>query len=276
MPTAKVGDINLYYEDQGKGEVLFLIPGIGCDSTYWFRQIPVFSKEYRVIAIDNRGAGRSDKPDMPYTMEMLAADIAGLLDVIKVNTAHVFGHSMGGMIAQHFALGYPKRLRTLILGATVCGGPHWIQGTLDEAFNEYMAPDHLRNLTLREICQEGLSFEFTQEFIDNNPALIERHLTERTRYPAPPYVGAMQGQAVAGHNTYDRLPEIKVPTLVIAGDADGLFSVENSRLLASRIPNVELVVLKNVAHSFHIEAAEEANKIILDFLHKHRHSGLVP
>jgi 3-oxoadipate enol-lactonase len=273
MTTAKVGDINLYYEDQGKGEVLVLIPGIGCDSTYWFRQIPVFSKEYRVIAIDNRGTGRSDKPEIPYTMEMLAADIAGLLDSINVGTAHVFGHSMGGMIAQHFALGYPKRVRTLILGATVCGGSHWVKGTLDAAFNASMAPDHLSKLTIKEICQETLSFEFTQEFIDNNPALIERHITEKIRYPAPPYVGAMQGQAVAGHNTYDRLPEIKVPTLVIAGDADGLFSVENSRLLASKIPNAELVVLKNAAHSFHIEAAEEANKTVLSFLSKHSRSG---
>jgi 3-oxoadipate enol-lactonase len=272
MSTAKVGDVNIYYEDQGKGEVVVLIPGIGCNSTYWFRQIPAFSKKYRVIAIDNRGAGRSDKPDIPYTMEMLAADIAGLLDVINVDTAHVFGHSLGGMIAQHFALGYPKRVRTLILGATSCGGPHLVIGTLFEAFQASMAPDHLRNLTPREIYQEFLSFEFTQEFIDNNPVLIERHLTERTRYPIPQYALARQGQAAYGHNTYDRLPEIKVPTLVITGDADGLFSVENSRLLASRIPNAELVMLKNVAHSFQIEAAEKANKIVLSFLRKHSRS----
>jgi pimeloyl-ACP methyl ester carboxylesterase len=135
-----------------------------------------------------------------------------------------------------------------------------------------MSPDHRRNLTPREIFQEGLSFEFTQKFIDNNPALIDRHLTERTRYPTPLYVYARQGQA-GGHDTYDRLPEINVPTLVITGDADGIFSVENSRLLASRIPGAELVMLKNVAHSFIIEAAEEANKIVLGFLRKHRRSG---
>lgn len=273
MPTAKVGDINIYYEDQGKGEVLLLIPGIGCDSTYWFRQIPAFSKKYRVIVVDNRGAGRSDKPDIPYTMGMLAADIAGLLDTIKVDTVHVFGHSMGGMIAQHFVIGYPKKVRTLILGATICGGPHWVMGTLAGAFMTWMAPDHLRTLTPRQAFQESLSFEFTQKFIDNNPALIEQHFIERTRYPTPPHVFARQGQAVAGHDTYDRLPEIKVPTLVITGDTDGLFSIENSRLLASRIPNAELVVLKNVAHSFIIEAAEEANKIVLGFLRKHRRSG---
>jgi 3-oxoadipate enol-lactonase len=269
MPSAKVGDINVHYEDQGKGEALLLIPGIGCDSTYWFRQIPAFSKKYRVIAIDNRGTGQSDKPDMPYTLKMLASDIKGLLDIINVGTAHVFGHSMGGMIAQHFAINYPEKMRTLILGATICGGPRWVKGPLDSAFMAWMATDSSRHPTLREIFQEGLTFEFTQKFIESNPALIERHLTERTRYPAPPYVLARQGQAVACHDTYDRLTEIKVPTLVIAGDADGLFSVENSRLLASRIPDSELVLLKNIAHSFQIEAAEETNKLVFNFLRKH-------
>jgi 3-oxoadipate enol-lactonase len=271
MPITKVGDVHLYYEDQGQGDVLVLIPGITCDSTYWFRQIPVFSKEYRVIAIDNRGVGRSDKPEIPYTMEMMTADIAGLLDIINIDTAHVFGHSMGGMIAQHFALDYPKRVQTLILGATTCGGPHWIQGTLAESFQQFLDPDHLGKLSPEEILLEALTFEFTLEFIDNNPDLIKQHFTEKTKYPAPPHTSAIQGQAVAGHNTYEHLPEIKVPTLVIAGDADGLISPENSRLLASRIPNAELVVLKNVAHSFHIEAAEEANKIVLGFLRKHSH-----
>ena len=274
MPIAKVGDINIYYEDQGKskGKVLLLIPGISCDSTIWFRQIPAFSKKYRVIVVDNRGAGRSDKPDIPYTMEMLAADIAGLLDIINISTAHVFGHSLGGTIAQHFALNFPKKVRTLILGATSCGGQHRFQGTLAEAFMAFWTPDHRRTLTPREIFQEGLSFEFTQKFIDNNPALIERHFIERTRYPAPPHTVARQGQAAAGHHTYDRLPEIKVPTLVIAGDADGLFSIENSRLLASRIPSAELVLLKNTAHTFQIEAAEETNKLVLSFLSKHSRS----
>jgi pimeloyl-ACP methyl ester carboxylesterase len=126
MPTAKVGDINIYYEIHGKGEPLVLIYGYVGHSGLWFRQIPTLSKKYRVIAFDNRGIGQSDKPDIPYTMAMMAADIAGLLDIIGIDAAHVFGISMGGMIAQHFALNYPQRVISLILGCTYCGGLHSI------------------------------------------------------------------------------------------------------------------------------------------------------
>jgi pimeloyl-ACP methyl ester carboxylesterase len=272
MPVAKVSDTNIYYEDQGQGEALVLITGIGGDSTQWFRQVPAFSSEYRVIAIDNRGAGRSDKPDMPYTMEMMAADIAGVLDGINVDTAHVFGISMDGMIAQRFALDYPKRVQTLILGATTCGGLHWTKGTLDAAFKAWMASDHLRNLTPKEIFLEGLTFGYSQTFIDNNPAIMEQYYKATIDYPAPPHGFARQQQAIDGHDTYDRLPEIKVPALVIAGDSDRLISVENSRLLASMIPNAELVLLKNAGHGFFVEVAEEVNKIVLSFLRKYNRS----
>ena len=269
MPTVTVGDINLYYEDEGRGEVLALISGITCSARYWFRQIPVFSKEYRVIAIDNRGTGRSDKPEIPYTADMMAADIAGLLDAIGVGTAHVFGHSMGGMIAQHVALDYPDKVQSLILGATTCGGRDRVHGVLVEDFQKFMDPDFLATMSPQEILHAALIFKFTQEFIDNNPALIERHCAEKMSYPPAPYVGAVQIPAAIGHDTCDRLHEIRVPTLVMTGDADGLVAPENSRVLAARLPNAELVILHNVAHSFPIEVAEETNKIVLDFLRKH-------
>jgi pimeloyl-ACP methyl ester carboxylesterase len=275
MPTAKVGDINMYYEDQGQGETLVLIPGIGGDSTYYFRQIPSFSQKYRVIAIDNRGAGRSDKPDIPYTMGMLAADVAGLLDVININSAHILGHSLGGMIAQYFALNYPEKVRTLVLGATICSASHLVKSTLTDVFTTGITTGQPRDLTPRQIFQETLPFGFTQEFINNNQDLIEQYFIESSKYPTPPYTFARQGQAAFGHETYDHLPKIKAPALVIAGDTDAIFSAENSRLIASRIPDAQLVILKNAAHSFQIEAAEETNKIVLSFLSKHNHWGLV-
>ena len=126
MPAVKVGDINIYYEIHGEGEALVLIMGYGGSSAGWFHQIPGLSREYRVVAFDNRGTGQSDKPDIPYTMEMMAGDIAGLLDSISIDAAHVYGVSMGGAIAQHFALGYPEKAISLILGCAMCGGAHSI------------------------------------------------------------------------------------------------------------------------------------------------------
>ena len=269
MPTVKVGDINIYYEIHGEGETLVLIMGIGGSIGSWFRAIPVLSREYRVVAFDNRGTGRSDKPDIPYTMEMMVEDTAGLLEAIGVDAAHILGISMGGGIAQEFALRYPERVTSLILGCTSCGGTHSIR--LDEAAAAALslAASRLPILAPEERTREMIPFFFVQEFIDNNPDFIEEFLAKALEYPAP--LHGLMRQAGAAIDTYDRLPQIKAPTLVIAGDTDRMINVDNSRLLASRIPNAELVILENVGHAFSI--AGEAEKIILDFLRRHRHSG---
>jgi len=107
VPVTKVGDINIYYEVHGKGEPLLLIMGYGSNSGHWFAILDKLAKERRVIVFDNRGTGRSDKPNVPYTAEMMVGDVSGLLDVIGVDTTDIFGVSMGGLIAQGFALSYP-------------------------------------------------------------------------------------------------------------------------------------------------------------------------
>jgi len=271
MPTVKVGDINTYYETHGEGEALVLIMGYGCHIGWWFRQIPVFSQECRVIAFDNRGTGRSDKPDIPYTMEMMAGDVVGLLDAIGIGAAHVYGVSMGGMIAQEFALRYPERVTSLILGCTMCGGSHAIMPDA-EAMTQLFNFERMKQLTPEEQTRELLPFLSSQEFIDNNPDIIEQFVTAVVEHVTPLHGYQRQGEAIAGHDTYDRLPRIKAPTLVIAGDADRLIPVENSRLLASRIANAELVILENTGHGF-METAGEANNKVLDFLRRHRRSG---
>jgi len=255
-----------------------LIAGLTCNSTTWWRNISVFSQEYRVIAIDNRGSGRSDKPDIPYSMEMMAADIAGLLNTINVDAAHIFGVSLGGDIAQHFALHYPERVISLVLGCTSCGGGHAIRSSAETRssframFNqEYQA--EMQKLSLEEQAKKVFPLFFTQKFIDGNPTIMGQHQSISWQYMDPLYSLARQGQASAAHDTYERLPQIKAPTLVIAGDADRGVPVENSRLLVSRIPNAELVILKNVGHAFYVEAAEEANRVILDFLRQHPRSS---
>jgi len=269
MPTAKVGDVKIYYEVHGKGEALVLIYGYGAHSGWWFRQVPVFSRQYRVVAFDNRGTGRSDKPDIPYTMEMMAADVAGLLDAIGINTAHVFGVSMGGMIAQHFALNCPKKVASLILGCTMCGGSHSLMPDA-QAMSVLVDMEHIQRLTPEEYVREILPFLVSQEFINKNPGLIQQFVAKAIEYVTPMHGYQRQAGAMMGHDTYEHLLDIKVPTLVIAGDADRLVPVENSRLMASRIPHAELVILKKMGHGFWIEAEAEASKAVLDFLRRHR------
>lgn len=272
MATAKVGDINIYYEMHGKGEALALIMGLGGGLPWWFWQVPAFSRQYRVVAFDNRGTGGSDAPDIPYTIEMMAGDLAGLLENIGIKNANVFGISMGSMIAQQFALLYPEKVKTLILGASTCGGPHRIMPDM-EAIKVLFDMERMQKMTPEERAKETLPFVFSQEFIDNNTVLIQQLLAKMVGHATPLHGYMRQAGAIMLHNTYERLPEIKVPTLVIAGDADKLVPVENSRLIASRIPNAELVILKNMGHGFNIEAADEVNDAVLRFLNRHNRPG---
>lgn len=271
MPKVKVGDINIYYEIHGEGEPLVCVNACGLTVELAYKQIPVYSPEYRLILFDNRGAGQSDKPDVPYTTEMMADDLAGLLDAIGIDSAHIRGISLGGMIAQHFALRYPKRVRSLILASTSCGSPHSIP--LDAYTMRLFDIEQMQNLTLEERVKGLLRKSMTQEYIDKNPGLfqpLEAFMMEK----AHQFIMATtkQGPAALNHDTYERLPEIKAPTLVIAGDVDQMIPAENSRILASRIPNAELVILKNTGHVL-VEAEDEANRIMLDFLKRHRRSS---
>src|ERR1700729_3324124 len=123
MPFADNQGTTIYWDEQGTGAPILLIMGLGYPSAMWHRTRPALSDFYRTIALDNRGAGQSDVPAGPYSIALMASDAAAVLDAAGVPSAHVFGVSMGGMIAQEFALQYPKRVRSLVLGCTAAGGP---------------------------------------------------------------------------------------------------------------------------------------------------------
>ncbi len=113
----------IYWDEQGRGEPVLLIMGLAYPSQMWYRTRPLLASRYRTLALDNRGIGRSDVPPGPYPIALMASDAAAVLDAAGIESAHVFGVSMGGMIAQEFALQYPKRVLSLILGCTAAGGP---------------------------------------------------------------------------------------------------------------------------------------------------------
>ena len=270
MPIAKVGDINLYYEVHGSGEPLVLIMGYRASHVGWFLIQDKLASEHRVILFDNRGTGRSDKPEIPYTTKMMASDIAGLLDVLDISAACVFGHSMGGAIAQEFALNYPDRLNTLILGGTTCGGSKAVSPT-PEAIAFLLDPE-LAKLPVADRLRATIPWVWNKEFVDNNPVAMERYIALASEYPTPPHAIVSQQNALLTHDTYDCLPDIKAPTLVIAGSKDRIVPFDNSKLLASRIPNAELAIIENAGHEYFDDSAEKSSKIILDFLRRHSKS----
>jgi pimeloyl-ACP methyl ester carboxylesterase len=257
MTIARLNGIEIYYEEHGDraAEPVLLIMGQGVTIPLWVRQIPALEERYHVVSFDNRGTGRTSQPEGPYTMEQMSDDAVALLDHLGIESAHIIGQSMGGMIAQYLALRYPDRVRSLVLACTSPRGPDSVDDSpLD------MTPAAVRERLLKV---------YTPQFLVNPGPWFGAMWAEHLRYPATPAGQKGQAHAGIGFDVSDRLPEIHAPTLVITGDADGLVDPANSRILAERIAGAEMRVFEGLRHGFMQEGADEVNAAILDFLARH-------
>jgi pimeloyl-ACP methyl ester carboxylesterase len=269
MATAKIRDIQMYYEVHGpsrrpakEGAPLLLIMGLGANASSWELQVPEFSRDYRVVAFDNRGAGRTDKPLGQYTMAEMADDAAALLDHLDIASAHVFGMSMGGMIAQELALRHSQRVDSLVLGGTMAGGPNAIMAG-PELIQQWISTSLL---PLEQAIENGLRFLYSDAFIAANKERLVKRALSMAHLQPPAYALQRQVMAVIGFNTFERLAAIDKPTLVIAGSDDKVVPAENSRILAERIAGAELLEFQGAGHGFLAERAAETNAAVLDFL----------
>jgi pimeloyl-ACP methyl ester carboxylesterase len=248
----------LYWDEQGSGEPLLLIMGLSYPSYMWHRSRPTLAKRYRTIALDNRGVGQSDAPPGVYSIALMASDATAVLDTAGIESAHVFGASMGGMIAQEFALQYPKRLRSLILGCTAAGGPHAVQAepeALQALLRRDATPEESKEAIIPFIYDPGTP----RERIDEDMAIRMKW------YPTPQgYMGQLQG--IFGWEAYSRIAQITAPTLVIHGETDRLVPPANARLIAERIPGAKLVLIPNASHIFETDQPGAAHHAILEFL----------
>ena len=262
MPIVKVGDISMYYEVHGAGQPLLLIMGLGSDSSSWMLQTMEFSKSCQVIVFDNRGVGRTDAPDIPYSAKMMADDTAGLMEAIGIEVAHVLGMSLGGFIAQELAINHPKRVKSLVLATAAASMPprtKQVESTWAAAAKEGISRKTLLNLQAPFLFTENLFQmpDFLNMFIEGMAA---------NPYPPPPHGFARQVEACVEHDTRGRLDRIAAPTLVLVGREDLLLPVKVSEELASGIRNAKLVVLEGGGHGFNGEIADKFNKAVLDFL----------
>jgi pimeloyl-ACP methyl ester carboxylesterase len=270
MPTVRSSGIEVYYEEHGSGEPLLLIMGWAGNAATWKPQIPGLAERYRVIAFDNRGVGRTEAPDEPYSIRQMADDAVGLLDALQVPSAHVFGISMGGMIAQELALAYPERVGALVLGCTSSGGSRAAgSARLKDEIADFQ---QLSETGLPDLqwFSEFLKRLFTDEALARSESNLQDFVLSLIRFPPTPHGMRNQSLAIAAHDAYDRLPQIRHPTLVITGDEDSLIHPENSALLADRIPNAELRVFHGLKHAFHLERPDLVNSLIIDFIESAR------
>jgi pimeloyl-ACP methyl ester carboxylesterase len=268
VPTIQANGIEIYFEEHGSGEPMLLIMGWGGNAATWLPQLPGLAARYRTIAFDNRGAGRSSAPDEPYSIPQMAADAVALLDALDVPQAHIFGISMGGMIAQELALRHSERVGALVLG---CTSP----GSSRAAGYAQLQSDIVT--FQRTASQDGPDLEWFSDFLkrlwtDDALARSTRQLQDFVlsliRHPPPPHGLRNQSVAISEHNAIDRLHEVGQPTLVITGSEDPLIDPGNSEILAERIPESELRIFAGLKHAFHLERPDLVNSVIVDFIER--------
>ncbi len=257
MPTARINDINVYYELHGAGPDLLLLHGLGSNVADWEEQLPVLSARYRVIAPDLRGFGRTDVTPGPYSIEGYRRDVSALLDHLGVTGTHVLGFSMGGAIAFQLAVDEPARVRSLIV---VNSQPsfevdHWRK--------------HLMVLT-RIGMARLMGMERMVRFLakrlfplPEQTPLREQYIARHVTNDRDAYLAAVN--ALRGWSVVDRIGGIGVPVLMIVADQD-YTPLDEKRQYLDRMPDARIVLIEDSRHASHIDQPEAFSHAVLSFL----------
>ena len=246
----------LYWEAVGDGPPVLLIGGIGMDAGAWWRTVPVLARSFRVIAFDPRGLGRSAAAPFVCTTDDLAADSLAVLDAAGADAAHVYGFSLGGMVAQRLALRHPDRVRRLVLGSTHAGGMLYHSG-----MGAMMGPPLSFGGT--DPARAAVPYTYGRRCREQYPDRIEEDLERRV--PLPYLTRNAHIGAVLRHDARRELRRIEAPTFVVHGAEDRLMPVAAGRHLAKEIPGAHLLVLSDAGH-FYPTDEPSANPQIAAFL----------
>jgi pimeloyl-ACP methyl ester carboxylesterase len=260
MPKVELPGTELHYERAGAGEPLLLIQGMSANHLAWGRPFSsLLEQDFEVVSFDNRGMGLSRPVTEAFSIAEMAADTAALLEALEIESAHVLGISMGGMIAQELALAHPEKLRSLTLGCTYCGGegsqlmdPADFQGLVAA-----MASGDAQRV-FRAMYELNLSPGFRAE-----ESRFAEFSAMAAALPAPRETIGLQVQAIAAHDTNARLPNLTTPTLVIHGTVDRVLGYPNGPQVASLIPGARLETFADVGHMFWWEQPERSAKLVL-------------
>jgi 3-oxoadipate enol-lactonase len=259
MSTTLLEGVRLAYDVDGVGEPMLLIQGLGYGRGGWGPARELLARRFQVASFDNRGFGESDAPPGPYTTPQLAGDALAVLDAAEIDTVHVVGISLGGMVAQELVLASPERVRTLVLCATTPGGA-----------TAYPMPEQTVALMGRQPHldpQDALRL-----FVENalspkpRPGLVDEIVAYRVASPPDPAGWWALAGAGATHDAMARLGDIRVPTLIVHGTADNVVDARNARLLADAIDDARLELFEGVGHLLPWERPEEFTALVEEFL----------
>ena len=274
MNFAKINGLRLSYQIYGTGFPIIFIHGYGAKKEIWKTQVADIRKKFQAITFDIRGTGESDRPNIPYTMKLLADDVKGLMDFIGLERVHLIGRSFGGMIAQHFVLQYPEKVKKLVLIATNFGrtDPDWVEIPKNGRLEEIELIKHDPQKAFKQKSRWVFHVKFRKE-MEANPSKkffnifsMEDLIRESTINPSRPQDVINQAEAMKTHYTLEELHKIKNETLLIAASHDRQTPVSVMTEMHSRIPNSELKVINEAGHFMTLSRASEVNDIILNFL----------
>ena len=260
MTLIDAGEVQLDYERSGDGEPLLLIMGMSGTALHWGEPfLDGLRGDFDTIAYDHRGVGASTPLEGPVTIRQMADDAAALLRALGLDSAHVIGISMGGMIAQELALNHRELVRTLTLGCTYCGGPGSAlapESTIQKLQAGIASGD--RETAIRA----GWEINVSPAMAADDDAYARFREIGMTRAVAVPVI-MQQLQACAAHDTYERLPQLaELPTLVVHGTVDALLPVQNGELIHSRVPGSQLEIFDGVGHLFFWERPERSAELV--------------
>ena len=264
MPFARNGTVKLYWESVGQGPAVLLVAGRGMTVEGWWSTVPVLARSFRVITFDNRDTGRSSPMAWPYSVAQMADDAVAVLDAAGEERAHVYGISLGSLVAQEVALRHPGRVEALVLGASSAGG-----------FAAYMPTEFVETffaraggMTVSEADWAAVPITYAEKTRRTHPERIITDIAHRANSPLPPLASLRQAAAVAGHDAYERLNLIDAPTLVVHGEKDRVIRPANALVLAGQIPGAKLQLWPDAGHMYIIDEPE-ADQEIARFLQRH-------
>lgn len=264
MPYARNGSLRVYYESAGEGPPVLLIMGQGMSLEAGWRTVEALSGRFRVLSFDNRDMGRSDRSVLPYVVPQLAGDAIAVLDAAGERRAHVYGISLGGMIAQEVALRHRDRVLSLVLGATTAGGPRAVP--MDTRVLTFYA--RVGAMGAEEAEWAAVPYSYGCRTRRDHGERIAQDIARRLRHAPDTIAYVHQVAAAATHSTQGRLGEITAPTLVVHGAQDQLQAPRNAELLADGIQGAELAIWPDAGHLY-VTDEPEADRAIGRFLDRH-------
>jgi pimeloyl-ACP methyl ester carboxylesterase len=267
----QIGDINIAYKRFGQGKPVLFISGTSQTKDAWEPTLlsQLAATNHTVIVFDNRGIGETTVGTRPFSIEQFANDTAGLLDALNIESADVFGASLGSFVAQELTLNYPEKVDRLILHATYCGGDEAIyaSGQAAERAMILSSAEVLQNMTAEQQAMVLAQIMFPPEWLEQHPEILNTVIQLAPSRSATPEIIQQQGLASGTwKGSCDRLSSITKPTLLIVGDQDVLLPAANAVMMAQRIPHSWLVIIQGTGHGMMLQVPNEFSAIVQTFL----------